>query len=96
MKKGAKASEFGPVIGSTFIGQIFLSLLIGKLVAKVGIGISFTCGWLFYTLVSTSFAFLTFVDDTKVFLALAYILRIAQGVLNNVIWCSVLSLMLAW
>ena len=73
-KKGATASEFGPVLGSVFFGQIF-SPFIGKLTAKIGVGTSLAIGWIVDTIICTSFALISYIDDKNVYISLAYLLR---------------------
>ena len=81
-KKGATASDFGPVLGSVFFGQIF-SPLIGKLTAQIGVGTSLAIGWILDAIICTSFAFISYIDDKNVYISLAYLLRKGFKNTNN-------------
>ena len=82
LKKGATASEFGPVLGSVFFGQIF-SPFIGKLTAKLGVGTSFAIGWIIDTIICTSFALISYINKKEVYISLAYLLRKGLKINNN-------------
>ena len=95
-KKGATPNQFGPVFGITYLAQMCLAPIIGKIVANFGIGTPFKCSWIIYSVNITSFAFLSYINNTSNFLAVAYFLRFNQGIHGNVLWSSVLSILILW
>ena len=93
--KGATASQFGPIFGIIHLALFITSPIVGNLVTKFGLGNIFKTG-LVLTCVSTLvFGFLTYINNTVMFLVGAYVLRIVEGVGGAALWTSMLSLLLA-
>ena len=67
----------------------------GKLVSKLGLGNIFKFGIFLSSLCALGFGFLTYVDDTLMFLLLAYLLRLLEGIGGAALWTSMLALLLA-
>ena len=95
-KKGATPNQFGPVFGITYLAQMCVAPIIGKIVANFGVGTPFKCSWIIYSVNITSFAFLSYINNRSIFLAVAYFLRFNQGIHGNVLWSSVLSILILW
>ena len=93
--KGATATQFGGVFGIIHLAIFLTSPLMGKMVAKLGLGNIFKCGLLLSCFCALSFGFLTFIDETVPFLVLAYTLRLLEGVGGAALWTSMLALLLA-
>ena len=93
--KGATPSQFGPIFGIIHLALFFTSPLVGRLVDKFGLRNIFITGLVIISTSSILFGFLKFITNTAVFLSLAYILRLLEGVGGAVLWTSMLSLLLA-
>ena len=75
----------------------FLAPFTGKIINKVGLGSAFKFNFFsLYGMFAFSYGFLTYINNTEVFLALAYFLRITQGCFGTIVWSLVLSILLAW
>ena len=93
--KGADASEFGPIFGIIHLALFVISPLMGKVINRVGLGNVFNMGLLLISISSLCFGLLTFVKSSSLFLALAYALRIIEGIGGSALWTSMLALLLA-
>ena len=93
--KGAAASEFGPIFGIIHLALFVISPLMGKVINRVGLGNVFNMGLLLISISSLCFGLLTFVKSSSLFLALAYALRIIEGIGGSALWTSMLALLLA-
>ena len=93
--KGAAATQFGAVFGIIHLAIFITSPLMGKMVAKLGLGNIFKSGLLLSCFCALSFGFLTYIDNAGSFLVLAYILRLLEGVGGAALWTSMLALLLA-
>ena len=93
--KGATASQFGPIFGIIHLALFVISPLMGKVINRVGLGNVFNMGLLLISISSLCFGLLTFVKSSSLFLALAYALRIIEGIGGSALWTSMLALLLA-
>ena len=93
--KGATATQFGGVFGIIHLAIFFTSPIMGKLVAKLGLGNIFKFGIFLSSLCALAFGFLTYVDNTLIFLLLAYLLRLLEGIGGAALWTLMLALLLA-
>ena len=93
--KGATASQFGPIFGIIHLALFIISPLMGKVVTRLGLGRVFKSGLFLISFSSVCFGLLTFVADSKLFLSLAYALRIVEGIGGSALWTSMLALLLA-
>ena len=70
-KKGATPSQFGPYFGSAALSVFFLAPFTGKIINKVGLGSAFKFNFFsLYGMFAFSYGFLTYINNTEVFLAL--------------------------
>ena len=94
--KGASAGQFGPIFGIIHLALFISSPVMGRCVGKYGLGCVFTSGLLISCVCGFLFGFLTFINNTQVFLITAYLLRMLEGVGGAALWTAMLSLLLAW
>ena len=73
--KGATPSEFGPVFGIVHLATVATSPFVGPLVSRLGLRRVFTLGVVCLSVASMGFGLLDFINQTILFLILAYILR---------------------
>ena len=93
--KGATATQFGGVFGIIHLAIFITSPIMGTMVSRLGLGKIFKCGLFLSSSCSLMFGFLTYVNNTTVFLVLAYILRFLEGAGGAAIWTAMLALLLA-
>ena len=93
--KGASPSQFGPIFGIIHLALFVISPLMGKVINRVGLGNVFNMGLLLISISSLCFGLLTFFKSSSLFLALAYALRIIEGIGGSALWTSMLALLLA-
>ena len=93
--KGATATQFGGVFGIIHLAIFIISPIMGTMVSRLGLGNIFKWGLFLSSSCSLMFGFLTFVNNTTIFLVLAYVLRFLGGAGGAAIWTSMLALLLA-
>ena len=93
-QKGATASQFGPIFGIVHLAMFLVSPMMGRAVTKLGLGMVFRLGLVMTAVAGLLFGFLTFINDTALFLSAAYFLRILEGLGGAALWTAMVSLLL--
>ena len=93
--KGASASQYGPVFGIIHAAFFLTNPLVARFIRKFGIKLTFGLSILLTSAGALSFGFLTYITPRSTFLALAYILRLLEGVSGAGLWNVILLLLLS-
>ena len=92
--KGASPSQFGPIFGIIHLALFFISPFVGKLVNKFGLRNIYVAGLVIISVSAILFRFLMYVDNAAMFLTLAYVLRILEGIGGAALWTTMVSILM--
>eukprot|EP00095_Tigriopus_kingsejongensis_P001693 maker-scaffold3251_size9521-snap-gene-0.1 protein:Tk01693 transcript:maker-scaffold3251_size9521-snap-gene-0.1-mRNA-1 annotation:"chromaffin granule amine" len=91
---GATPSQYGFVFGIVHLGAFLSAPIFAKYGNRIGPKLLYNIGALVQGVQGICFGFLTYADNTAVFLGVSYLLRMLDGIADAAAWGAILSILM--